>query len=95
MLLILNRLQYGVNVMFPCTRNLRASLVAQQLRIGLSFPGSSVVKNPPAMQETGFNPWVGKIPMEKQMGIHSSILSWEIPWTRKPGRVGHNLVAKQ
>ena len=27
----------------------------------MSFPGGSVVKNPPAMQETRFNPWVGKI----------------------------------
>ena len=26
------------------------------------FPGGSVVKNPPAMQETRFSPWVGKIP---------------------------------
>ena len=29
------------------------------------FPGGSVVKNPPAMQESwgsGIDPWVGKIP---------------------------------
>ena len=26
------------------------------------FPGGSEVKNPPAMQETEFNPWVEKIP---------------------------------
>ena len=26
------------------------------------FPGGSVVKNPPAMQETRFSHWVGKIP---------------------------------
>ena len=32
----------------------RASLVAQ------------LVKNPPAMQETGFNPWVGKIPWRRK-----------------------------
>ena len=24
------------------------------------FPGGSIVKNPPAMQETGFDRWVGK-----------------------------------
>ena len=37
------------------------------------------------------------------MATHSSILTWEIPWTEKPGglqsmgsqRVGHNLVSKQ
>ena len=36
--------------------------------------------------------------LEKGMAIHSSILSWEIPWTEKPGglqslgpqRVGYN-----
>ena len=33
-----------------------------------------------------FDPWVGKIPMEKEMATHSSILGWKIPWTEKPGR---------
>ena len=46
-----------------------ASLIAQ------------LVKNLPAMQETGFNPWVGKIPLEEEMAIHSNILAWRIPWT--------------
>ena len=40
-----------------------------------------MVKNLPAMQETGFNPWVGKIPLEEEMAIHSNILAWRIPWT--------------
>ena len=37
-------------------------------------------------------------PLEEEMGTHSSILAWEIPWTEEPGmlqsrglqRVGHN-----
>ena len=29
------------------------------------FTGSSTVMNPPAMQEAGFNPWVGKIPWRR------------------------------
>ena len=37
-------------------------------------------------------------PLEKDMATHSSILTWEIPWTKVPGRlqsrgsqrVGHN-----
>ena len=33
-----------------------------------------MVKNPPAI-----NPWVGKIPLEKGMATHSSILAWRIP----------------
>ena len=24
-------------------------------------------------------------PLEKDMGTHSSILAWEIPWTEEPG----------
>ena len=45
---------------------------------------------------------VGKIPLEKEMATYSSIISWKMPWTGKPGklqsmgsqRVGHNLVTK-
>ena len=28
-----------------------------------------------------------KIPLEKDMAIHSSILAWRIPWTEEPGRL--------
>ena len=35
------------------------------------------------MQETQFDPWVGKIPLEKEMATQSSILAWEIPWTEQ------------
>ena len=46
----------------------------------------------------GFDPWVGKIPLEEGKAIHSSILAWRIPWTEKPDglysielhRVGHS-----
>ena len=34
-----------------------------------------------------FNLWVRKIPLEKEMATHSSILAWEIPWTEEPGRL--------
>ena len=51
----------------------------------LGFPGGSVVKNLPAKcwryKRPRFNPWVGKIPLEKEMATHSSILAWRIPWT--------------
>ena len=33
----------------------------------------------------GFDSWVGKIPLEKEMASHSSILDWRIPWTEEPG----------
>ena len=32
-----------------------------------------------------FDPWFGKIPLEKGMAAHSSILAWRIPWTEEPG----------
>ena len=42
-------------------------------------------------------------PLEKEMAIHSSILAWEIPWTKVPGglqsmglqRDRHDLATKQ
>ena len=33
----------------------------------------------------GFNPWVGKISLEKEMATHSSILAWRISRTEEPG----------
>ena len=46
----------------------------------------------------GFDPWVGKTSIEKEMAAHSSILAWRIPRTEQPGgqqfigsqRVRHN-----
>ena len=40
---------------------------------------AQMVKNLPAMWEIGFNPWVGKIPLEEGMATHSSILAWRTP----------------
>ena len=66
------------------------------------FPSGSVVKNPPAGQETQ-EMWVWSSgqedPREEGMATYSSILAWIIPWTKEPGwlqsmesqRVGHNL----
>ena len=56
---------YYFFILYKTLRTLRASLVAQ------------LVKNLPEMWET----WVGKIPLEKGMATHSSILAWRIPWT--------------
>ena len=49
------------------------------------FPAGSVVKNLPAMLETQVQSLGQEDPLEKQMATHSSILSWEIPWTEEPG----------
>ena len=34
-----------------------------------------------------FDPWVGKIPLEKGMATHSTILVWRIPWTEESGNL--------
>ena len=68
----------------------------------MGFPGGSVVKNPPALQETQILSLGWKDPLEKEMATHSSILAWEIPGTGEPGglqlvglqRVRHNLLTK-
>ena len=45
------------------------------------FPDGSVVKNHLIVQEM----WVRSLgqadPLQKEMATHSSILTWEIPWT--------------
>ena len=58
----------------------------QQQHLGLGgFPGGSLVKNLPAMQET----WVvspgQEDPLEKEMA--ASTLAWRVPWTEEPGRL--------
>ena len=57
------------------TYKFRASLVAQ------------MVKNLPEMRQTWVQSLGQEDPLEKAMGIHSSILAWRIPWTEKPGRL--------
>ena len=54
------------------------------------FPGSTVVKNLPAKQDTQETQvWSlsQEDPLEKEMATYSSILAWEIPWTKEPGEL--------
>ena len=53
----------------------------------LSFPGGSVIKNPPAMQESQVRSLGQEDPLEKEMATHSSILAWRIPRTEESGGV--------
>ena len=52
------------------------------------FPGSLVVKNPPAnagdAEDWGLIRGSGRS-LEEEMATHSSILAWESPWTEEPG----------
>ena len=60
---------------------------------------TQMVKNQPAIQETGVRSLRWEDPMEKKMTTHSSILAWRIPWMEEPGglqtmrsqRIGHSL----
>ena len=55
------------------------------------------------MQETQVPPLGREDPLEKELGNHSSIFAWVIPWTEEPRglqsiesqRAGHDLVTKQ
>ena len=51
------------------------------------FPGSLVVKNPPAKQEMWVQSLGWEDSMEMELATHSSILAWEIPWTEETGRL--------
>ena len=62
------------------------------------FPSGSAVENPPAMQETQCNPWVGKIPWRRSWESTPVFLPRESHWTEEAGglqstglqRVGHD-----
>ena len=46
-----------------------------------------MVKSVPVMQETQVWSLVWEDPLEEGMEIHSSILTWSIPWTEEPGGI--------
>ena len=64
----------------------------------MDFPGDSVGKESPAVQETWVRSLGWEDPLEEGMATHSSVLAWRIPWTEEPGgrqsmgseRVGHD-----
>ena len=39
------------------------------------------------MQETTVQSLGQEDPLEKEMATHTSILAWEIPWTKEPGGI--------
>ena len=56
----------------------------------MGLPGGSVLKNPPAVQdtkETQAQSLGGEDPLEDSMATHSSVLAWRIPWTEESGRL--------
>ena len=57
------------------------------LKLVTGFSGGSVVKNLPANagDVSSISGWEDSL--EKKMATHSSILAWEISWTKEPGRL--------
>ena len=51
------------------------------------FPGGSVVKNSPAVQEIWVQSLDQEDPLEEEMTTHSRILAWTISWTEEAGRL--------
>ena len=58
-----------------------------------------MVKNLPANAESPSGDQVQSLgqedPLEEEMATHSSILAWEIPWTKDPGRATVHGVTKE
>ena len=48
---------------------------------------AQTVKCLPTMRETWVRSLGREFPLEKEMAIHSSTLTWKIPWTEEPGRL--------
>ena len=59
--------------------------IYQYVYICLDFPVAQMVENLPVRQEIRVQSLGWEVPLEKGMGIHSSILAWRIPWSEKPG----------
>ena len=53
----------------------------------MGLTDGSVVKSHLQCKRHRFDPWVRKIPLEEEMATHSSIVTWEIQWTKKLGRL--------
>ena len=49
------------------------------------FAGSTVVENPPAIQEKRVQSLGWDNPLKKEMATNSRIFAWKIPWTEETG----------
>ena len=48
---------------------------------------AQMVKSLPAMWESRVQSLDQEDPLEKEMAMHSNILTWKIPWAAEPGRL--------
>ena len=68
-----------------CGGNLDHLLILTLAIYSMVPSGSDGKKSACNAEDPGLIPWVRKIPLEKGMATHSSILGWRIPWTEVPG----------
>ena len=73
-------------IIFICEKSCKSQQVTESdSQVCEGFPGGSVVKNLPAMQEMRVQSLGQEDPMEKETATHSTSLAWEIPCTEEPG----------
>ena len=63
------------------------SLISTSIIVSQGFAGGPVVKNRSDKQEMGVRSVGQEDVLEKEKAIHSSILTWDTPWTEEPGRL--------
>ena len=61
-------------------------LISSPLQYSWASLVPQMVKNQPAKWETWVPSLGWEYPLEESMVTHSSVLTWRIPWTEKPGR---------
>ena len=67
-------------------RPLIRGLWLKQPELREGFSNSSMVRKPPAAQESQVRSLGWEDPLEKEMATHSSILAWRIPWREETWR---------
>ena len=81
------------------SQRVRHNWVTNTFTLQLGFPGGASGKESTCQcrrcKRLGFDPWIRKIPLQEEMAAHSSILTWEIPWTEEPGGLQFHAVTKK
>ena len=86
------RCQQLLNLKHHKFKKLELINLQEQLKVKIkSFSRTSLVtqrlKRMSTMWETRVQSLVWEDPLEKEMAIHSSTISWKTPWTEEPGRL--------
>ena len=63
------------------------AFISIDVYVCVGFPGGSVVKNPPAMEEMWVRSLGQEESLEKEMTTHPSTCAWKVLWTEEPGRL--------